>query len=59
MYTPQVNRQELENGRKEVRRARLAMQYARTRKARIAAEESLNWWQGKVAMLEVKIAKGL
>jgi hypothetical protein len=39
--------------------ARAQFNAATTRKARIQAEEDLNFWQGKVAMLAVMAERGL
>ena len=53
------NQTELERARKEVERCRRIYLTTKSRRTRRDAEESLNWWQGKAAMLESKIAKGL
>jgi hypothetical protein len=39
--------------------ARAQFNAATTRKARIQAEEDLNFWQGKVAMLALMAERGL
>lgn len=48
---------QLDNAICERNAARLRFEAAKTRKARIEAEEWLNFWQGKVASLEALVRK--